>query len=133
MTSVSVLDGFYEDIDLDHSYSSDDDSDSPPRKKRRPNRIWTEQKMFETGVEAQLAVTLENIWKEAASSKSNTGVRVEYQCTAMKYRRNACPASIYLMYHATSSKVSLHKTDCAHANHVSYPTLRTAGMRNIKQ
>ena len=60
--------------------------------------------------------------EESGTTMTASGMRVEYRCIAAKYRIVECPAAVYLLYRAYSFRVSLHRTECAHANHVTDPT-----------
>lgn len=65
---------------------------------------------------------IKNIWKKSSSKNTADGHKVADQCAAGTYRRNECPASIYLLYHSTSNQVSMFKTDCEHDNHSDNPS-----------
>jgi hypothetical protein len=117
MTDVTFLENFYEEEESD-----EENFERPPRKKRRINRIWSEHEVFDSAKEAEDVVTSRGIWKKHTSSTNSTGKRVEYRCTAGMYRKNECPAGLYLLYDACSEKVSLYETECGHDNHVTDPT-----------
>ena len=115
---VSYAEDFYDEV----SSSEDDELHSPEPKRRRVNRVWLLQETFASSKEANDAVQARKIWKISASKRTNSGLRVEYRCTATKYRVNECPAALYLLHHSTNATVSLYKTTDDHANHVDDPT-----------
>lgn len=54
-------------------------------------------KFFESPEQAQNVVNT-TLWKKSSSENSSLGCRVEYCCSAGKYRQKDCPAGIYLLY-----------------------------------
>ena len=50
---------------------------------------------------------LHHTWKKCSRSETPLSVRVDYRCTAGAYRRNECPAGLYLLYHGNSTKVGV--------------------------
>ena len=77
---------------------------------------------FNSAKEADEAVNAKGIWKKCDSYSTADGLKVRYRCTAAKYRCSECPASLYLLFHSTSKKVSMFQTEGGHANHKSDPT-----------
>ena len=109
---------FVDDFE-DGTFSEGEGRAAPRKKKRLPNRIWLKRAEFNSPKEAEQAVN--PMWKKSSSKNTPHGLRVEYRCTGGTYRINECPAGLYLLYHSTSSKVSLFRTDSDHDNHVPDP------------
>ncbi|KAK7601962.1 hypothetical protein V9T40_009403 [Parthenolecanium corni] len=109
-----------------NSCDSESESDSfieqSKHKHRRLTRVWVEQETYSSAKEAEEAVQLRKIWKISSSCNISAGRRVEYRCTAGKYRVAECAAGLYLLYHNTSQCVSLYETQNEHSNHVTDPT-----------
>jgi hypothetical protein len=103
--ALTYVADYYSDID------SDESCDEPQRKRRRVNRIWLLKETFQISEAAEKAVESRKIWKKSSSKVTSSGERVNYRCTAGKYRTNECLAGLYLLYHAISSEVSLFETD----------------------
>lgn len=118
--SVTLLSDFDEDDSVGEF--SDDNEPPKPKRPRRETRIWLEKKRYDSREEAEAVVNDRKIWKISSSKWTPSGRRVEYRCTAAKYRVDECPAAIYLLYHATTSSVSLYETQCEHANHCTDPS-----------
>jgi hypothetical protein len=85
----------------------DKDDQPPMRKQRKPDRIWLQQQSFDTPKEAQEAVAGRKIWKICSKKDTTSGTRVNYRCTAGKFRTGECPAGLYLLYQSTSNEVGL--------------------------
>lgn len=117
-SGVSYVQMFRDEKDLS---AEDEDVCSPVPKRRRSNRIWLLRETFNSSKEAEDAVQARKIWKKSASSRTTAGLRVEYRCTAAKYRINECPAAVYLLYHSENTTVSLYETTDCHANHIDDP------------
>lgn len=92
-----------------------------PKRTRQQNRIWLKREEFDSAEEAEKDVNSKKIWKKSSSKNTLDGSKVEYRCIGGKYRNNECPAGIYLLYHATSAKVSLFTTECDYDNHNTEP------------
>lgn len=118
MSDVTYIEDFYE--------SSDQESDDEPKAKKQRrtpiSRIWLKKEDFDDPTTAENFVNEKVIWKKSSCKSTFEGYKVEYRCTAAKYRVNECPSGIYLLYHADSTKVSLFETRSDHANHVTDPS-----------
>lgn len=109
--------------DFNDESSSEDElvHEQPPRKRRRINRVWLKEVTYESSKGAEEFVQSKNIWKITSSTNTSSGKRVDYRCTAAKYRVSECPAGLYLLYHSENQRVSVYCTTNAHANHVTDP------------
>lgn len=116
MTSTFVSD-FYDDSDLD-----EETCESAIKRRRGNNRTWRKIAEFESPTEAEESVNEERIWKKCDLKETTEGEKVVYRCTAGRYRKEECPAGLYLLYHCDSEAVSMFKTESNHANHVDDPT-----------
>ena len=61
------------------------------------NRLWIERESLATPKEAELAVEMRKIWKKSSTKETTSGRRVNYRCTAGRYRVLECPAGLYLL------------------------------------
>ncbi|CAG9856466.1 unnamed protein product [Phyllotreta striolata] len=89
-------------------------SDSKPKRKRQPNRLWIKSREFDSVEEAHREVSGQKVWKIASKKSTLDGCKVEYRCSAGKYRVKECPAGLYLLYHSAGGKVSLFSTQRGH-------------------
>ncbi|XP_077288303.1 uncharacterized protein LOC143912796 isoform X1 [Arctopsyche grandis] len=104
--------------ELNETDSPDENiSASKTKRRRQPNRVWIKFGEFHSAEDAEENVASQNIWRKSSSKHSLDGRRVDYRCSAGKYRTNECPAGLYLLYHSNSDKVSMFLTECAHDNH----------------
>lgn len=117
MTEVEYLSDYSEMCESD----DEENYEPPPKRRRSCNRPWTKSEEFGTGAEAEAAVAAKNIWSKCSTNACSDGVKVEYRCAAGQYRRNECPARLYILYHSDSAAASIFHTDCEHANHSNTP------------
>lgn len=109
---------FIEDFD-DNEDDSGNKLSKLANRIRPSNRVWLKAEEYLCPEDAEKAVSLQKVWKKASSKNTLDGVKVEYRCSEGQYRVNECPARLYLLYHNTSAKVSLFKTDSGHDNHTT--------------
>ena len=110
---------FVDNFDVSSESDEEDDYRSPPRKRRRANRVWIKVQEFQVPKDAEEAVGAEQVWRKDSSKNTLDGHKVYYRCSAGKFRRGEeCPAAVYLLYHAETSAVTLFKTENNHGNHV---------------
>ncbi|GBM35407.1 hypothetical protein AVEN_181507-1 [Araneus ventricosus] len=77
------------------------------KRKEQRKRIWIKSKEFET---VELAINyVDNFktWKKITTYNSSAGCKVTYRCTADEYRKNECPAGIYLLFHYMKHRTSI--------------------------
>jgi len=74
-------------------------------------RVWLLEKVYNNAEDA--LKDLEDSWGIQYPHFTNSGKKVYYYC---KHSKPACKASIHLLYHADSEKVSRFKTEVEH-NH----------------
>ncbi|CAF1173839.1 unnamed protein product [Didymodactylos carnosus] len=58
-----------------------------------------------------------NKWSKHYTHDTENGRTVYYRCNNAKRRGPQCSASIYLLYHADSDKVTVYKTEADHDHH----------------
>lgn len=88
-----------------------------PAKKCRIHKDWVFDTLYEDQFAAKEAVEKEEIWSFYYDGYSDEGKRDVYRCNLVKFRAaEQCEAQIYLLYHSTSSKVSLHRSASDHTH-----------------
>ena len=96
----------------------DTDADEPTKEAgKRRDRRWIYDSAFEDqdAAQAWLAEEAQSLWSKTKAPRIvESGERVEYRCNLVKKRGPQCNAAIYLLYHSTSLRVSLYKTDHDH-------------------
>lgn len=117
MEAVSYVEDYESDSD-----SNESDFCEPKRKKPKTYCAWMKTKEFQSSAEAEEAVSAKEMWKKCSSTKTSSGLRVQYRCSAGQYRVKECPAGLYLLYHSMDSGVSMYRNECEHENHVSDPS-----------
>lgn len=91
-----------------------DDNDIQRNKKikKKQTRYWIKEAEFGNADEAQASI--EKIWSKYYTNYSEIGRKVYYRCKKAKLRGRQCSASMHLLYHADSDKVSMYKTELDH-------------------
>jgi len=104
------------------SSGSGSENEQPKQKRQRITRVWLKRDTYASAKEAEEVIRTRKIWAVCASTDTPSGHRVEYRCTAGKYRVAECPAGLYLLYHNTSQRVTLYETSNEHDNHITDPS-----------
>ncbi|CAF2821308.1 unnamed protein product [Rotaria sp. Silwood2] len=74
-----------------------------------------EECAFDHADEAEASVG--NQWSKYYTNYTDDGRQCYYRCNLVKRRGPQCPASIYLLYHADSGKVTVYQKEAAHEHH----------------
>ncbi|CAF2123572.1 unnamed protein product [Rotaria magnacalcarata] len=96
-----------EEVDTDNN-----DLQRNKKIKKRQARYWVKEAEFSNAGEAQASVEI--IRSKHYTNYSEIGRRVHYRCKKAKHRGRQCRASMHLLYHADSDKVSMYKTEVDH-------------------
>lgn len=89
----------------------------PKPKKRRLHSDWLHHKTFPNKSAAVAAVVAEKTWSYHYENDSQSGIRVNYRCNAVKFRsKKQCSAKVYLLYHSHDETVSLYRCTLDHTH-----------------
>ena len=80
--------------------------------KRKKNKFWIKETTFNNAGEAE--ASLRNDWSKHYTNRTHDGKRVYYRCRKVRRRDPPCSASISLLYHADSDKVTIYRTEADH-------------------
>lgn len=67
-------------------------------------------------------INLQQCWSVRDKYGTREGSKVVYRCKAVRRRGKQCPASVYLLYHATTECVSLYRKEAEHDHTDNRPT-----------
>ena len=81
---------------------------------RTKPKTWILVQTFEDKLSATEFIKNEQIWSHDFRNHTSDGVKVYYRCNTIKSHSVKCPASIHLLYDATSNSVQLFKTNNDH-------------------
>lgn len=81
-------------------------------RKKRKTKSWMKYADYDCAAAAEASI--ESTWSKHYTNHSEIGRKVYYRCKRKKLRGPQCKASIYLLYHADSDKVSVFKTEADH-------------------
>lgn len=106
-------------------YESDEDEEvreevlgSSKKEKIKIQRLWVQESTFENKLEADNFVKGENCWGFGASSESENGKKHYFRCNLVKARGVQCAAKIYLLFHASSTDITLFRASDCHTHDV---------------
>ncbi|CAF1030694.1 unnamed protein product [Didymodactylos carnosus] len=74
---------------------------------KKKNKFWIKETTFNNAGEAE--ASLRNDWSKHYTNRTHDGKRVYYRCRKVRRRDPPCSASISLLYHADSDKVTIRK------------------------
>jgi len=77
----------------------------PNKRRRGISRTWLKVATFSSFAEAERTVEEKGCWKKCSTSNCAEGSKVEYRCTAGRYRIDECPSRVYLLYYCDSLQV----------------------------
>jgi len=56
------------------------------------------------------------VWIKLSIQRTEDGKKMIYRCIGGQYRRQECPAGLYLLSRSRNSKVSLFEPECEHGH-----------------
>jgi hypothetical protein len=81
--------------------------------KRRNNKIYTLEKVYESAELAYEAIKNEKIWTKIGDKpKTKKGLKIYYRCNQAKFRGPSCAASICLFLPSDKTTAEVHRTMC---------------------
>ncbi|CAM4901280.1 unnamed protein product [Rotaria socialis] len=79
---------------------------------RKKSKFWVKESTFDKPSETEALI--ENQWSKHYTNYTENGRKVYYRCNKVKRRGPQCSASMCLLYHADSDKVTCYKTEAEH-------------------
>ncbi|CAF1366121.1 unnamed protein product [Rotaria sordida] len=109
------VDQYESDLSEEELMEVDEASEFKRKQQKKKSKFWIKKAMFDNGAEAETSIG--NQWSKYYTNHTEDGRKVYYRCKKAKRHGPQCTASLYLLYHADSDRVTIYETEAEHQHH----------------